>query len=70
MGDNNNFEAEPGINYNNLPDTTSHPIDYLKLFFTETFVKKNCDFTNAYADKYISTHQKYLLQKPKSRVHQ
>ena len=61
------FTGQPGPIQ--APPDNARPIDYVKLFIDEGLVLKIVEETNRYADQWISTHQVYLRNHPRSLVH-
>ena len=62
------FTAVPGHRIN-LPADTSTPLDYFQQFVPDALFQTIVDETNLYARQWIDSHTRYLLEKPKSRVH-
>ncbi|XP_064082431.1 piggyBac transposable element-derived protein 4-like [Macrobrachium nipponense] len=50
------------------PQHDALPIEYLKLFITDSFVQKIVDETNLYASQWIQSHTEYLQRKKRSIV--
>ena len=61
------FTSVPGPKH--APPPEANPIDYLNLFFTDNFMDTIVTETNRYADQWVDSHQEYLREKPRSRVH-
>ena len=62
------FTATPGPKH--IPFNTKTPVDYFNLFFNNELFEKIVQETNKYSDHYIANHEEYLINHPKSRVHQ
>ena len=53
-----------------IPDMTGkEPVDYYRLFITDSLLQNVLDETNRYGEQYIQAHQDYLTTHPRARSH-
>ena len=61
------FTGVPGPK--NAPPHNARPVDYVRLFLSLAFVNLVVTEINRYADQWVNSHQEYLRDKKRSRVH-
>ena len=70
-----NDVGPPSINFTGAegpvrpPNVSSEPIEYFKLFFSDTFLNMMVEETNRYAAQWIAQNESYLREKKRSIVH-
>ena len=53
-----------------IPDMTGkEPVDYYRLFITDSLLQNVLDETNRYGEQYVQSHQDYLTSHPRARSH-
>ena len=68
-------EGPPGINFKAAegplkpPNSSSQPIEYFRLFFSDAFLSMIVEETNRYAEQWIVKNADYLREKKRSVVH-
>ena len=60
------FAEKPGV----VPDMTGKkPVDYYRLFVTDSLLQNVLDETNRYGEQYVEAHQDHLTDHPRERAH-
>ena len=53
-----------------IPDMTGkEPVDYYRLFITDSLLQNVLDETNRYGEQYVQSHQDYVTSHPRARSH-
>ena len=53
-----------------IPDMTGkEPVDYYRLFITDSLLQNVLDETNLYGEQYVQSHQNYLTAHPRAKSH-
>ena len=79
-GENRGSDDHVNTNRNGLPVFTENvgvipdmmgkePVDYYRLFITDSLLQNVLDETNLYGEQYVQSHQDYLTAHPRARSH-